>query len=176
LINLVGAIWVSDQWVLFPEPGSTVLYVVGRGLLWYAALYLLLPVTRLVTIAFWNRGIYKRNAVRKELWKEWRQAQTGQTGQVGGEEGGREGGRAGAVYAKMEHAYRCRMEVGVGLGGGCARGGSTGAAAAAAATAGGGNEMPMKTMVPPVVSSSSSSSSYFLSSSSSSQSQSAALV
>jgi len=91
LINLVGAIWVSDQWVLFPEPGSTVLYVVGRALLWYAALYLLLPLSRLVIIAYWNRGIHKRNAVRKKLWKEWRQAQMGQ----GGGEGGREGGRAG---------------------------------------------------------------------------------
>ncbi|GAB5030400.1 Hypothetical protein NocV09_00300680 [Nannochloropsis oceanica] len=107
LINLVGAIWASEQWVQFTEPASTVLYVVGKALLCYAALYLLLPLTRLVIISIWNRGIVRRNAVRKGLWREWKQAQMGEQG-----EGEGRGGREGVLYAKMEYAYKCRMEVG----------------------------------------------------------------
>jgi len=107
LINLVGAIWASEQWVQFTEPASTVLYVVGKALLCYAVLYLLLPLTRLVIISIWNRGIVRRNAVRKGLWREWKQAQMGEQG-----EGEGRGGREGVLYAKMEYAYKCRMEVG----------------------------------------------------------------
>ncbi len=97
LINLVGAIWVHDQWVLFPEPGATVLYVVGQCLLWYAAAYLLIPLVRLVVISCWNRGIEKRNQTRRALWMEWNRGK-GEVGSV--------------VYQKLEYVYKCRKEVG----------------------------------------------------------------
>ncbi|EWM28772.1 hypothetical protein Naga_100002g154 [Nannochloropsis gaditana] len=101
-INLVGAVWVSNQWILFPEPGSTALYAVGRILLWYAVLYVSLPLIRLATIAVWNRGISQRNQVRKALWKAWKAA---------GEDS------SSSVYLKMQYAHRVRMELGIGLGG-----------------------------------------------------------
>lgn len=67
LVNLVGAMWLLDQPRLFPPPTARVLAVVSRVLAWYAWSFLLLPLLRLALIARWNRGLKRRNALRRFL-------------------------------------------------------------------------------------------------------------
>ncbi len=72
LVNLVGAMWLLDQWRLFPPPTSTALYGVSRALACYAWAFLLFPLLRLALIARWNRGLKRRNALRRFLLDDFK--------------------------------------------------------------------------------------------------------
>lgn len=67
LVNLVGAMWLLDQPRLFPPPTARILAVVSRVLACYAWSFLLLPLLRLALLARWNRGLKRRNALRRFL-------------------------------------------------------------------------------------------------------------
>lgn len=67
LVNLVGAMWLLDQWRAFPPPVAAVLYPISRALALYAWTFLLLPLLRLALIARWNRALARRNALRRSL-------------------------------------------------------------------------------------------------------------
>lgn len=101
LINLVGAMWLLDQWRAFPPPASTALYLISRALALYAWAFLLLPLLRLALIARWNRAVSRRNAMRRFRLDEFK-AQSTDAGS--------------AVYKKLEWAARYRAHVAGGAG------------------------------------------------------------